>query len=36
VNGKVEKDVKRTIILNPGDLLPLRVGKKKLLRVIGV
>jgi tyrosyl-tRNA synthetase len=36
VDGTVEKDVKRTIVLNPGDLLPLRVGKKKFLRVIGV
>jgi tyrosyl-tRNA synthetase len=36
VDGKVEKDVKRTIVLNPGDLLPLRVGKKKFLRVVGV
>jgi tyrosyl-tRNA synthetase len=36
VNGQVEKDVKRTIVLNPGDLLPLRVGKKKFLRVVGV
>ena len=36
VNGAIEKDVKRTIVLNPGDLLPLRVGKKKFLRVAGV
>ena len=36
VNGNVEKDVKRMIALNPGDLLPLRVGKKKFLRVVGV
>jgi len=36
VDGQVEKDVKRTIVLNPGDLLPLRVGKKKFLRIIGV
>jgi tyrosyl-tRNA synthetase len=36
VDGKVEKDVKRAIVLNPGDLLPLRVGKKKFLRVVGV
>src|SRR6202161_1302530 len=36
VNGQVEKDVKRTIVLNPGDLLALRVGKKRFLRVIGV
>jgi tyrosyl-tRNA synthetase len=35
VSGKVEKDVKRMIVLNPGDLLPLRVGKKKFLRVVG-
>jgi tyrosyl-tRNA synthetase len=36
VDGRVVRDVKRTIVLNPGDLLPLRVGKKKFLRVIGV
>ena len=36
VDGHVEKDVKRMIALNPGDLLPLRVGKKKFLRVVGV
>jgi tyrosyl-tRNA synthetase len=36
VNGQVEKDVKRAIVLNPGDLLALRVGKKKFLRVVGV
>ena len=35
INGKVEKDIKRVVVLNPGDLLPLRVGKKKFLRVIG-
>jgi tyrosyl-tRNA synthetase len=36
VNGEVAKDVKQTIVLNPSDLLSLRVGKKKFLRVIGV
>ena len=36
VDGQVEQDVKRVITLNPGDLLPLRVGKKRFLRVIGV
>src|ERR1700740_1844147 len=36
VNGQVEKDVKRVIALKPGDVLPLRVGKKKFLRVVGV
>ncbi|HXZ11659.1 MAG TPA: tyrosine--tRNA ligase [Candidatus Sulfotelmatobacter sp.] len=36
VDGTVEKDVKRKIALKPGDLLPLRVGKKKFLRVVGV
>jgi tyrosyl-tRNA synthetase len=36
VNGEIEKDVKRAIVLNPGDLLALRVGKKKFLRVVGV
>ena len=36
VNGEIAKDVKQTIVLNPGDLLSLRVGKKKFLRVVGV
>lgn len=36
VSGEVEKDVKRMVVLNPGDLVPLRVGKKRFLRVIGV
>ena len=36
VNGTIEKDVKRTIVLNPGEMLPLRMGKKKFLRVVGV
>jgi len=36
VDGHMEKDIKRQITLNPGDLLPLRVGKKKFLRVVGV
>jgi tyrosyl-tRNA synthetase len=36
VDGHVEKEVKRAIVLNPGDMLPLRVGKKKFLRVVGV
>jgi tyrosyl-tRNA synthetase len=36
VNGEIEKDVKKTIALNAGDTLPLRVGKKRFLRVIGV
>jgi tyrosyl-tRNA synthetase len=36
VDGQVEKDVKRAIVLNPGDLVSLRVGKKKFLRVVGV
>ena len=36
VNGVIEKDVKRTIVLNPGEMLALRVGKKKFLRVVGV
>jgi tyrosyl-tRNA synthetase len=36
VNGEIEKDVKRAIVLNPGDLLPLRVGKRKFLRIVGV
>ena len=29
-------DVKKAIVLNPGEMLPLRVGKKKFLRVVGV
>jgi tyrosyl-tRNA synthetase len=36
VNGEIAKDVKHAITLNPGDLLSLRVGKKKFLRVAGV
>jgi tyrosyl-tRNA synthetase len=36
VNGVIEKDVKRAIVLNPGEMLALRVGKKKFLRVVGV
>ena len=36
VNGQVEREVKRMIVLNPGELVPLRVGKKKFLRVVGV
>src|SRR5271155_226889 len=36
VNGAIEKDVKKTIVLNPGEMLPLRVGKKRFLRVVGV
>ncbi|HSY58927.1 MAG TPA: tyrosine--tRNA ligase, partial [Terriglobales bacterium] len=35
IDGHIEKDVKRTIVLNSGMLLGLRVGKKKFLRVIG-
>jgi len=36
VSGEIEKDIKRTILLNPGDMLPLRVGKKRFLRVTGM
>jgi tyrosyl-tRNA synthetase len=36
LDGQVVNDVKRVVTLNPGDLLPLRVGKKKFLRVIGM
>ncbi len=36
VNGQIQKDVKWTVVLNPGDLLALRVGKKRFLRVVGV
>ena len=35
VNGKVEKDVKQMVVLNPGELVSLRVGKKKFLRIVG-
>jgi tyrosyl-tRNA synthetase len=35
VSGQVEKDVKRVIALNPGDVVPLRVGKRKFLRLLG-
>lgn len=35
-NGRIEKDVKRMIVLNPGDMVALRVGRKRFLRVIGV
>lgn len=34
--GQVVNDVKRVVTLNPGDLLPVRVGKKKFLRVVGM
>jgi tyrosyl-tRNA synthetase len=36
VNGTIDKDVKKTIVLNPGEMLALRVGKKRFLRVVGV
>ena len=36
VNGKVEKDVKRMVVLNPGEMVSLRVGKKKFLRIVGM
>jgi tyrosyl-tRNA synthetase len=36
INGKVEKDLKRQVVLNPGEVVALRVGKKKFLRAIGV
>jgi tyrosyl-tRNA synthetase len=36
LGGQVVNDVKRVVTLNPGDLLPLRVGKKKFLRVVGM
>ena len=34
VNGKVEKDVKRMVVLNPGEMVALKVGKKKFLRIV--
>jgi tyrosyl-tRNA synthetase len=36
VNGEIEKDVKRAVELKAGEALPLRVGKKKFLKLIGV
>ena len=36
IDGKVNKELKRQVVLNPGDVVALRVGKKKFLRVIGV
>jgi tyrosyl-tRNA synthetase len=36
VNGEIEKDVKRAVELKVGEALPLRVGKKKFLKLIGV
>ncbi|HYL46838.1 MAG TPA: tyrosine--tRNA ligase [Candidatus Limnocylindrales bacterium] len=36
LDGQVVNDVKRVVTLNPGDLLPVRVGKKKFLRVVGM
>jgi len=35
-NGQIEKDVKKMVVLNPGDMIALRVGRKRFLRVIGV
>jgi len=34
VGGQVEKDVKRMVVVNPGEMVPLRVGKKKFLRIV--
>jgi tyrosyl-tRNA synthetase len=34
VSGKVEKDVKRMVVLNPGEMVALKVGKKKFLRIM--
>jgi tyrosyl-tRNA synthetase len=36
VNGEIEKDVKRAVELKVGEALPLRVGKKRFLKLIGV
>ena len=36
VNGEIEKDVKRAVELKVGEALPLRVGKKKFLKLIGI
>jgi tyrosyl-tRNA synthetase len=35
VNGEIEKDWKRVIELKAGDALPMRVGKKKFLKIVG-
>ena len=34
VGGIVEKDVKRMVVLNPGEMVALKVGKKKFLRIV--
>jgi tyrosyl-tRNA synthetase len=36
VNGTVEKDVKRMVVLNPGEMVALKVGKKKFLRIVAM
>jgi tyrosyl-tRNA synthetase len=35
IDGAVEKNVKRVVALAKGGVLPLRVGKKRFLRVVG-
>ncbi len=35
VNGDIEKDWKRVIELKAGDALPMRVGKKRFLKIVG-
>ncbi|MGC1384543.1 MAG: tyrosine--tRNA ligase, partial [Candidatus Acidiferrales bacterium] len=36
VNGDIEKDVKKQVVLGAGETVTLRVGKKRFLRVVGV
>jgi tyrosyl-tRNA synthetase len=36
IGGKVEKDVKRMVVLNPGEMVALKVGKKKFLRIVAM
>jgi tyrosyl-tRNA synthetase len=36
VGGIVEKDVKRMVVLNPGEMVALKVGKKKFLRIVAM
>jgi tyrosyl-tRNA synthetase len=35
IGGQVEKNIKHTVALKAGDVLALRVGKKRFLRVVG-
>jgi tyrosyl-tRNA synthetase len=35
VNGEIEKDVKKRVTLGAGDVVTLRVGKKRFLKLVG-